>query len=794
MCHRHTLLIPSPGVRPIRVRTAGLTLFLFLLAACGGGGGVAPTAEAIAGDEDTPQQPAPAPAPQPGVATKDIHDLIAQSGPAPGQLFLRFTAPTPKADAYEVRSQIVPIDAGNVAQAPVVSHSHTPGTPGSLESILLSGLEPGQTFQFVVRAVRGGQPSGWSHSAEARATDGPPPTAPPNATTISAPGTLATNGRYYRLDRDITATGTAFRITGRDVTLDLGGHTITYGTAGGSEKYGVHLDGPANSGSVTVTNGKIVQSNSGGQYGHAVIMTGGHDARITRLELETSGADSMGVAAYQEPTGTVRIDHCEIAVKTTQVGNRHYPGVAAIWTDHVNGGLVIDHNRITASPQWGIKVVGDTTTGPCRVHHNLVLGTKTSVANGYMIGIYKPDAEVFCNRLEGESRGIHLDATDADGVRPHVRYNRVVAQDQPNAEYPTHWCHGIKLESSPGAVVEHNRVEVVADADHSEVYALDINTSDAANEVIRQNLLIARTMVVNKAARALNWTLGTANPPNGLMLERNVFRSNDLFVQREWHSRAGATFRENAWVRENGGAARSHVFERIDMRNGQPSPGHGFVDSYTDIDMDVLTQWANPGAYDTTRFGTLRVLAKNGAQPVAGASVEIRRAGGSVLTTVTTDAAGRAAALLPQVVITNGPTTTLLGVVQVTVSKAGVGTWQGTVDENGPTFLRVDLAANTGSVDTSVPSAPQGLAATATSCARVELRWDAVDDPDGVLAYLVYEGGALVARVTEARATIAGLAPGTSHGFEVRTLDLGGNLSGSSGVATVLTPPENRGP
>jgi hypothetical protein len=53
-------------------------------------------------------------------------------------------------------------------------------------------------------------------------------------TALSACGDLTTSGTYY-LSQDVSSTGTCFFIDANNITLNLNGHTITYGTGGGSQ-------------------------------------------------------------------------------------------------------------------------------------------------------------------------------------------------------------------------------------------------------------------------------------------------------------------------------------------------------------------------------------------------------------------------------------------------------------------------------------------------------------------------------------------------------------------------------
>lgn len=97
--------------------------------------------------------------------------------------------------------------------------------------------------------------------------------------------------------------------------------------------------------------------------------------------------------------------------------------------------------------------------------------------------------------------------------------------------------------------------------------------------------------------------------------------------------------------------------------------------------------------------------------------------------------------------------------------------------------------------DTTPPSAPAGLTATAAFSSQINLTWSASTDNVGVTGYRVeYCQGAGCANFTQIAALTSttlgslGLAPGTSYSYRVRAVDAAGNLSDYSSVVTAVTP------
>ena len=215
----------------------------------------------------------------------------------------------------------------------------------------------------------------------------------------------------------------------------------------------------------------------------------------------------------------------------------------------------------------------------------------------------------------------------------------------------------------------------------------------------------------------------------------------------------------------------------------------------TTLDLKDVEQWANPGAYSSTREWSLTVVTVDGAgQPVAGALVTVRDAGAAVAFSGTTDAQGRIVGTVVDTTITNGPAFSGHGPFAVSASKAGVGTHATTIPVTGRTALRIDLAASTSALDVTPPDAPAGLSRHVLSATRVYLHWTPVTDPSGLALYQVRLDGEVVGLTDENQFVVAGLLPATSYALSVEAVDRGGNVGVPATVPSVTTSPEDRGP
>jgi len=110
------------------------------------------------------------------------------------------------------------------------------------------------------------------------------------------------------------------------------------------------------------------------------------------------------------------------------------------------------------------------------------------------------------------------------------------------------------------------------------------------------------------------------------------------------------------------------------------------------------------------------------------------------------------------------------------------------------------VSATTQPPDTTPPTAPSNLTATAAGAGRINLSWTAsTDNVDGVSGYFVERenpGSSSFVQIGTTTATTysdTGLANNSTYSYRVRASDAAGNLSGYSNVASATTPVANPG-
>jgi hypothetical protein len=94
----------------------------------------------------------------------------------------------------------------------------------------------------------------------------------------------------------------------------------------------------------------------------------------------------------------------------------------------------------------------------------------------------------------------------------------------------------------------------------------------------------------------------------------------------------------------------------------------------------------------------------------------------------------------------------------------------------------------TGTGDTTPPSAPTGLKATASNSTTVALTWTASTDDTGVAGYLIFRGGTQVGTSATTSYTDTGLTASTAYSYTVKARDAANNVSAASSAVSVTTP------
>jgi chitodextrinase len=117
------------------------------------------------------------------------------------------------------------------------------------------------------------------------------------------------------------------------------------------------------------------------------------------------------------------------------------------------------------------------------------------------------------------------------------------------------------------------------------------------------------------------------------------------------------------------------------------------------------------------------------------------------------------------------------------------------VPEAGGSFRDSGTGACRGDqTDTSPPSAPSNVTATATAPNKVQVSWSASQDNVGVAGYRIYRDSSEIASVTGTGYADTGVQPSRTYTYTVAAFDASGNVSPSSNAASVTTPADTERP
>jgi chitodextrinase len=96
-------------------------------------------------------------------------------------------------------------------------------------------------------------------------------------------------------------------------------------------------------------------------------------------------------------------------------------------------------------------------------------------------------------------------------------------------------------------------------------------------------------------------------------------------------------------------------------------------------------------------------------------------------------------------------------------------------------------AATNADADTTAPSAPTGLTATAASTSQIDVSWTASTDNTGVSGYEIYRDTVKIATTTSTSYSDSGLQAGTTYSYYIIASDAAGNKSTESNTASATT-------
>jgi len=259
------------------------------------------------------------------------------------------------------------------------------------------------------------------------------------------PFVLDEAGSRYLLTRDVIADGTAFMITGANVTLDMDGHTVTFGNNTDEQVRGVWAN---NEGKAVICNGHIVQGTRSKDHSAAV------ESRWRAQPTEIFGisTDVHLKSAYPikflGAAANVQIHHNHLYSRVTEIESRHYPGNDLLRLDIDGGNINVYDNLLTEGCHVGMRLSGKGSN--VEVNHNDIRHHQQYV-NGYAFAAACARLHIHHNKVTSCGRGAHLTNKE---IRFHDNYLDIYGHqqlsDMPKGSRPFKHrqveLHGIKFE------------------------------------------------------------------------------------------------------------------------------------------------------------------------------------------------------------------------------------------------------------------------------------------------------------------------------------------------------------
>jgi hypothetical protein len=281
------------------------------------------------------------------------------------------------------------------------------------------------------------------------------PSGTPTGTPLSACGDLTASGTYY-LSQDVTSPGTCFFIDASNITLNLNGHTITYGTGGGSagtpgvlladtwytggSMFSIAKTGSVNAhGGFEIYNGTIQSSQAAAPQSRGIWV--GQSSYISPapkvhdLTINTTAVDANPIFGDSSLSGW-QIYNNNLSYGATGSGaitNRYTLLGYAIWmADTLNApGAIPDEiysNHILAAPQGGIY---DTNQNN-HVHDNSIT-FNSYFTNDYCVAAVSGNGAIVSNNscTPTSGRGYDIEASNVT----LSNNTATVTERSQNAEY-----------------------------------------------------------------------------------------------------------------------------------------------------------------------------------------------------------------------------------------------------------------------------------------------------------------------------------------------------------------------
>jgi len=337
-------------------------------------------------------------------------------------------------------------------------------------------------------------------------------------TKLTEPSTLNKNGETYILSHDISSNGTAFTITGSNITFDLNNYTIIYNN--GSERGAcINVSGTNN----TIRNGYIIQGGGKSNDSPGINLRGsGHDVSFMAIRvngiIRSSEQEAAGISIYD---GNVDVHHVYIN-NVGETTNISYVPTCILVEDREDGNIRI-HDSFLINSHVGIyfALQGFNIENPpkCYVYNNFIQHRRTPGTKApYAFLLAKSrNVEIFNNQIiSDEGRGIMLDGW-GQGVDRGSDYN-IIRNNRIDVQYAS--------PATGGAYVENN------------VYAIRDRYSSGNNTVD------GNTIIVDNKTGGITTGFFVGSDSRDRLMVNLLFRDNIIIVKDDGNQASAVRYGE----------------------------------------------------------------------------------------------------------------------------------------------------------------------------------------------------------------------------------------------------------
>ncbi|MES2222504.1 MAG: hypothetical protein V4587_16255, partial [Acidobacteriota bacterium] len=394
----------------------------------------------------------------------------------------------------------------------------------------------------------------------------------PTGTSLTVCQDLTSSGSYY-LSNDVSSAGTCFAIDANNITLNLNGHTITYGTGGGTvptpaieghdcwSTTNPQDGGPCGSahGGLQVYGGSIVQSANAAPFSHVFSFGQGSFTSAPYVHDITATFQNTGAQFYESsyiPTGA-KIENNTIYDNVTNIqksgqgmlsARAAFQGQAIfIAQNHQNPGSgdLIENNKIIGSPQGGVRTVNQNST----ISGNDI-SMNATYSNDFCADIPADYTTVTNNNCHPKSgRGFHINSNHVTVSNNVIN----VTELSQNPEYngcENGGTYGVQLEfdnsflPAPPVGVQVTNNTITATSTACQAIGLRVTgMTPAGNAVFSGN-----TVTTTSNGTAHDFAINTDASNNaGVTFSGNTFSSNFAYGGGDWDGYNNTTIGSNTW-------------------------------------------------------------------------------------------------------------------------------------------------------------------------------------------------------------------------------------------------------